>query len=240
MDLSDRAVHQLLDALSTERQEVFFVQVGSNDGKHNDPLMPFIARGRWRGILIEPVPYVFERLRRTYQHRDDLVLVNAAITNHDGTSDFFCLAESYDRLPEWYDQLGSFTLHRNLDSWVEQVVPDIRDRIISIKVPCATFETLCREYRVEKIDLVHIDAEGHDFEIIKGIDFDRHQPSIVLYEHKHLIRPDRDACHELLTSRGYLVLELAHDTLCLARSAVEKPDSKLLQAWRAAVGSTRI
>jgi FkbM family methyltransferase len=235
MDLSGTAINHLLEALSAERRELFFVQVGSNDGEHNDPLAPFITRQRWRGIMVEPVPYVFDRLKRNYQHRDDLVLVNAAVSNHDGFSDFHCLAESRDSLPEWYDQLGSFTLHSNLDSWVEEIMPDIRERIISIKVPCTTFETLCRKYRVDRIDLVHIDAEGHDFEIIKGIDFDRHQPAVVLYEHKHLSRPDRYCCRQLLRDGGYLVLEFAQDTLCVARAAVTKPDSGLREAWQVVV-----
>jgi hypothetical protein len=67
-------VASLLEALALSRKRVFFVQVGSNDADHGDPLRPFILTRRWSGIMIEPVPYVFERLRRNYESLPDLVL----------------------------------------------------------------------------------------------------------------------------------------------------------------------
>ena len=44
--------------------DVFFVQVGANDGDLLDPLREEIGFRKWSGIMVEPVPYVFERLQR--------------------------------------------------------------------------------------------------------------------------------------------------------------------------------
>jgi hypothetical protein len=124
-----------------------------------------------------------------------------------------------------------------LDSWIEQVIPDIRERVITITVPCVTFESLCRRHSVERVDLLHIDAEGHDFEVIKTIDFECRKPAVILYEHKHLSWSDRFACRRLLARKGYLTLELAYDTLCVARVAVAPSIPGLGQAWRDAIAS---
>ena len=59
----------MLEALAYGGKNVFFIQVGSNDATHNDPLRRFILERGWRGLMIEPVPHVFERLKRNYANR---------------------------------------------------------------------------------------------------------------------------------------------------------------------------
>ena len=49
-------------ARATAQRRVVFVQIGSNDGVTSDPLQYFVDRYAWSGILVEPVPHVFERL----------------------------------------------------------------------------------------------------------------------------------------------------------------------------------
>lgn len=159
MEMANAVTRSFLEAFDHGRDGVRFIQVGSNDGEHDDPLRTFVLGGTWGGVLIEPVPFVFERLRRNYGHRD-LVPVNAAISGHDGFTDFYCLAETSDPLPTWYDQLGSFTLETLFDKWTEKLIPDLRERIIIITVPCLTFESLCDKHQVGAADLVHLDTEG--------------------------------------------------------------------------------
>src|SRR5262249_55266635 len=66
--------------------EAFSIQVGSNDGEQHAPLRVAILRRRWHGIMIEPVPYVFQRLRANYGPLGDrIALENVAIGAVDGT-----------------------------------------------------------------------------------------------------------------------------------------------------------
>ena len=46
--------------------DFFFIQVGSSDGITNDPIHDYIVKYKWKGILVEPVEYLFNRLLRTY------------------------------------------------------------------------------------------------------------------------------------------------------------------------------
>ena len=64
------------------------VQIGANDGIVDDPLREFLLRGLWRGVLVEPVPYLFERLRRNYSSRPDLAFANVAIASQRGHMPF--------------------------------------------------------------------------------------------------------------------------------------------------------
>jgi FkbM family methyltransferase len=225
-------LEQTLEAFAAESPSAVFVQVGSNDAHDGDPLRRFIAEREWRGILTEPVPYVYERLRRRYGHHPRLVLENLAIADHDGSADFYHLAQSHDPLPHWYDQLGSFspeTVLKHLDE-----IPDIAQRMRVMRVQCMSFESLCRKHGLTQIDLIHIDAEGYDDVILRSIDLRAHRPTMMIYEHKHLGTQRRAACRELVEAQGYESLEIGADTLCLARTALHSSFSRLARAWRIA------
>ena len=70
---------QLLRAFADAYPHAFFVEIGSNDGEQHDHLRPFILSRPWRGIMVEPVPYVFERLRRNYESQGRIELENVAV-----------------------------------------------------------------------------------------------------------------------------------------------------------------
>lgn len=228
-----RPIEQVLDVFARAHPRASFVQVGSNDGVRFDPICLQIRTRPWTGIMVEPVPYLFARLEVHYGDSRRLRLENSAIADHDGAQPFYFLAEAPgdDAVPDWYDALGSFRRDVVLSHRVD--IPDIEDRLRVIDVPCLTFESLCDKHRVDHVDLVHIDTEGYDFEVIKLIDLDRWQPTVLLFEHKHLSAVDRTACAAHLEANGYELLADDTDTLCIRRTtlAAELP---LAAAWRAA------
>ena len=52
-DLEFVIAHLLL-----RKKEIFFIQIGANDGKSTDPLYRFVTELGWSGILVEPQPNV--------------------------------------------------------------------------------------------------------------------------------------------------------------------------------------
>ena len=88
---------KLLRAFADAYPHAFFVEIGSNDGEQHDHLRPFILDCPWRGIMVEPVPYVFERLRRNYESHGRIVLENVAIAERDGELPFYHLREAAPR-----------------------------------------------------------------------------------------------------------------------------------------------
>jgi FkbM family methyltransferase len=210
------AGRSLLAAFAEAYPEATFVEVGSNDGSQYDDLRPHILSGRWRGVMVEPVPYVFERLERNYGHLDGVALERLAIADREDTLPFHHLAEASPdelaELPSWYDAIGSFDRETVLR---HDEIPRIEERLTVTEVPCITFEALCERNGIERIDLLAVDTEGADAAILRQADLEARRPRLVLYEHYHLSPADRDECRDRLARIGYELLEEFLDTYAL-------------------------
>lgn len=200
--LNEHRIKKRIVAASERAQNFFFVQVGSNDGISGDPIHALVKQHHWKGILIEPVRYLYEKLVANYEGCHGLSFENAAVDKENGKKNFYYIRSvSGGGRMAWYEKLGSFSKEHALKH--RDKIPDFDARLVEELVPCITFANVCRKYGVEKIDLLHIDAEGYDFEIIKTVPFDSVKPRMILYENKHLSAGDKSACKQLLRSRGY-------------------------------------
>jgi FkbM family methyltransferase len=213
--------------------DAFFIQIGSNDGDQLDPLKDAISSKNWKGILVEPVPYVFAKLQQRHGGNPRLILENIAISKQAGVMPFYHLRnaeeQNLEKPPRWYDALGSFSLDVVLKH--EDLIPDLRERVTQSNVNVTTFDELCRKNNVQQLDLIHIDTEGHDFEILKTIDLPRYRPKLVIYEHHHLNPVDRAAAQAYLRKSGYEVFEEILDTWCLDMSQPTFRDRHLRSLW---------
>jgi FkbM family methyltransferase len=221
---------KLLDRFADVYPTAFFVEIGSNDGEQHDHLRPLILTHEWRGIMVEPVPYVFERLRRNYEPIARVALENAAIADRDGAMPFYHLLQPEEddpgTLPDWYDAIGSFS--RDAVMAHARRIPDIEQRVVRVDVPTLTYESLRRKHDIGHVDLLLIDTEGYDWEILQRIDLESDPPRLIVYEHFHLSSEDRQACLDHLRARGYETLEEGFDTWCL----YPQPQDALLSLWR--------
>ncbi len=181
--------------------DLFFVQIGANDGVIHDPLYQHIVANNWQGILVEPVRYYFDRLIQNYANNSGLIFENVAISNHDGDQEFYRIKEGLDFMPAWTEGLGSFRLDVLLKH--KFIIPNIQDYIIKERVECLSFASLLNRHAVKKIDLIMIDTEGYDFEILKQIDLVNIKPKVIVYEHKHISRAERRECASYLQDHDY-------------------------------------
>jgi FkbM family methyltransferase len=208
---------KLLRAFADAYPRAVFVEIGSNDGEQHDHLREFILEREWRGVMAEPVPYVFARLQDNYAGIDRVALENVAIADRDGSLPFFHLAdatpEEREQMPDWYDGIGSLSREGVLGHAPQ--IPDLADRLVETQVPSLSFSSLLRRHGLETVDLVLIDTEGHDWEIIRHIDLAAHRPRLLVYEHYHLAAADRAACRGHLEAAGFTTMEEGLETFCL-------------------------
>jgi FkbM family methyltransferase len=223
------AGQKLLEAFAEAYPEARFLEIGAGDGLTADHLRPFVVSNEWRGIMVEPVPYVFEELQRNYAEVDRVALENVAIAERDGTLPFYHFAEPTPAeradLPDNYHLVGSASrdlLLRQTD------VPDREHRIVETVVPCMTVESVARKHGFEGFDLVVIDAEGRDAEILGQLDLHDTPPRILVYEDVHLSPEQRAACERRLHAVGYETMVEAFDTWCLDTRAGDS----LSERWR--------
>lgn len=221
---------RLLRAFAQAFPEATFIEIGANDGKQLDHLRSLVTNREWRGVMVEPLPYVFDRLRENHVGFERVALENAAVATFDGFATIHHLAQEADpaiaNLPPWYDAIGSFSREHVLAHKV--AIPDIESRLVETVVPCLTFDSLCAKHKLERVDLLAIDTEGYDYEILRHIDLSRHRPVLIVYEHRHFGPADRAACQRLLQDARYDLMEEGHETWCLRQDA----DPSLSRLWR--------
>ena len=203
------------------KKMVRFIQVGSNDGLSNDPIFALSSsRASWTGILIEPVPYLFERLKINYGNSPRFIFENIAIGRKSGKIPFYYVVErarhELGNLPEWHDQLGSFDKNHIL----KHMIPQIESFIEVMDVQVYTLQEVLARHKWHTIDLLHIDAEGYDWEILSGVDLLALNPKMVIIEHTHLSVGDQNLARQKLLSAGYRVQALGGD-FCAIRGGFD-------------------
>jgi FkbM family methyltransferase len=221
-DIFATAITELLQA----NPNPYFVQVGGFDGVSFDPLRRQIVESNLSGLIIEPVPQYFDKLKALYAGSTTVTPVNCAIAEENGERTiwhFSPKAIEIGKLPPHFAGIASFVMEDLLKETgsLANSCPDaetlsvLRELLCPVKVQCRTMESLLREYGVERIDILQIDTEGYDYIILKSFDFERFRPSIVHYEHQHLSRADIAAAEGLLRSQGYRLRRDAYDTLAV-------------------------
>lgn len=195
--------------------EGFVVQIGSHDGKTHDPLHALILeRTAWRGLFVEPVPYLFEKLVANYPKSPRFYFEPSAINNGENASFYFVNLSDQElhAFPEWVSMLGSFKrshILKHLDGSLEKHIEEI-------KIQGLKLHQLFQKYSIDKIHVLHIDAEGYDWEILKQLDFREYLPTIILFEYAHLSGEEISLAKRFLSPR-YNISVAGMDFLCVLR-----------------------
>ena len=198
-----------------------FVKVGANDGVSGDPVSDILlADERWKGLLIEPVPYVFDRLQANFHNARRFSLEQVAIGANAGQAVFYYVdakaMASIPGLPDWYDQLGSFDkqhITKHLDG---ALTPFIVESMVEVR-PMAD---VLKRNGIREAHLLHIDTEGYDYEILKTVDLTHEAPWAILVEHRHLPVPQKAEMLLLLRSHGYSVDDCGTDYFAIHKRAL--------------------
>jgi FkbM family methyltransferase len=199
-------------SVTAARGEVGFVQVGAYDGQANDPMHDLVRRLGWRGILVEPQPDAFERLREAYADVEGLVFLNAAVAEERGSRTLWHIAGSEPDDPWWKGQVSSF----DRDHLLKHIRGDTRlvARVVGTPVPTVTVEdVLSRAPR--RVDVVQVDTEGYDAAIIAMLPLDQHQPDLIRFEHRHLAPQEHAKAVGRLVAYGYRVAVNEDDTIAM-------------------------
>lgn len=192
----------------------FFVQIGSNDGKKNDPLYFHIIQKGWKGILVEPDPINFAKLKETYKEQPGLAFENIGISNAGGNLLFYRIRGVADD-PPWYDQIGSFdqaTFLKNISYGT-----GLEKRIEAVALPVLTFDELTARHNVKKIDLLQVDAEGFDYRILRSIDFRKYAVRLIIFEAEWMTQFELREISEHLMSLHYQLYRSGGDYIAILR-----------------------
>ncbi|MCS5491964.1 FkbM family methyltransferase [Algoriphagus limi] len=209
----------------SKKGDFYVIQIGANDGITHDPIHKFIKRDRWKGVLLEPQPDVYnQELKKIYQYNEGLYPICAAIGKEDGTQKLYKIGFSTMR---WATGLASFSLEQIKDHFRNGIVAlnckkygleipkDPKEQIVEVDVEVISPKTLLEKYNVSQIDLLQIDAEGYDLEVIKIFDIGKTKPRAIIFENENLPKEELEECYQLLRINNYRLQKFGRDTLAM-------------------------
>lgn len=142
----------------------FYIDVGASDPVEHSVTKAFYERG-WRGISIEPLPAFHEQFEQE-RPRDINLAIAAGADNGELTL--------YD-VPE-------------VRGWAspDQAVADMHraegHTVAELKVPVRTLASVCEEHVRGEIHFLKIDVEGFEGDVLRGMDFKRWRPWVLVIE----------------------------------------------------------
>jgi FkbM family methyltransferase len=203
------------------KDDFYFIQIGANDGITGDDLRHYIEKYSWHGILVEPVPYVFERLKKNYNGFSNLIFENSGISCQSGFANFYSISENDLENNNLFDNYHTYKIDQ-LSSFDKKTImkhsymhPNFEDLIIEIEIPVLNIHDLMEKYQVTQLDLLQVDTEGFDFEILKIFDFEKIAPKIVIFEHQHLKHREYKGLIRKLRKSGYKSYKNNFDTVSI-------------------------
>jgi FkbM family methyltransferase len=208
-----RKVNRVLQALASNRQDVFFVQIGAYDGQTNDHLYPHIDRNRhWGGLVVEPISRSYQKLAETYGDRPNVKTVQAAV--HESAEDrTMYRVNGPGSAAQRLGLLSTFDRELLLSKgWMAE--GGIGDDIVEESVQCATLPALLETHGVEQVDILEIDVEGLDGIVLDQFDVERFRPAVIMFEHDNMPGVERERHAERLAGAGYSLVGMSVDTFC--------------------------
>src|ERR1035438_2756517 len=166
-----------------QKRDGVFVEVGANDPVAGSQTW-LLEQNGWQGVLVEPQASLCEKLRSA-RPRSQVFQVACSRPGSEGEADL--ILTEYD---------GNATLKPQRDSHGINYVGTERVRI-------TTLDSVLQAAGVSRIDFVSLDVEGHEIEVMRGFNFEKYKPSLILIEDGV-----RDlAKHRFLKRRGYKLVK---------------------------------
>jgi FkbM family methyltransferase len=211
----------VLNVLNERRGgDVRFIQIGANDGLQEDPVRAWITTYPWSGVLVEPQPSLVSVLRTLYVDNPRIIVEQALVSNKSGKAKFYYFKTGEMNVVASMSRAAIET-HRHS-------VKDFDAALAEVELDCVTFPDLLAKHRMERVDFLQIDAEGHDLEILKTIDLDRLRPPVICYENCNLSSEDAIICRTMLSQHGYSFANFLGDTVaCLPEMRLVTDDRQL-------------
>ena len=155
------------------------VMIGAHDGSKNLPAIVEASRDG-KVLLVEPVPFLFQRLRKNVAQVPNVILANICISTVDGMVEFTAPKEASSTLGVGFDQIGSLSPKHATNHHFAMA-----DHVEPILAESMTFASLVREYDITSLEMLLTDMEGFDCELLPGFPFARVLPNTIVFEFRH-------------------------------------------------------
>jgi FkbM family methyltransferase len=184
-----------------------FVEAGAHDGltQSNTAMLEF-SRG-WRGLLVEPVP---ELARQCRANRPGSRVEQAALVAADFPDESISMTYC-NRSSIVEGGRGDPAADRDWLARCRRLPDQVDVEPYSVRVPARTLSSLLDRHAMTRVDFLSLDLEGYEASALRGLDFERHRPTMLLIEISRAPDPIEEILAPWYVKVGELSDHRSHD-----------------------------
>jgi FkbM family methyltransferase len=200
------------------------LQIGAMDGINFDDTRGFLDMYRWKSVLVEPVPTIFDELKENFKDRDNYIFEQCAITEEDGEIKMLTVPpdviEREGLHPGYKGMSALYPLRNGFGSDYQRDI-DVKAQFgVDIMVPTLTLNSLLNKYNLQNVDILICDTEGYDWKIFKQLDFNRIRPKVIRLEYINLTDEEKELTKNKLIENGYEI-EIGQDIDAVDKNLIQ-------------------
>ncbi|KAK3605491.1 hypothetical protein CHS0354_001480 [Potamilus streckersoni] len=197
-----------IDNILNQKEKGFYIEAGAFDGESISNTLFFEKVRKWNGLLIEPDPFAFERLKA--KNRKAL-LVNSCLNIKPQPSIL-----EFNR----GNEMGRVWVDEEDKNWVKEM----KMRVDVMEVPCFSLYSIVLAVNQTTIDYFSLDVEGRELSVLQSIPFDK--VHIDTFTVEYLNGNDNNYYKDIksfMEKNGYQhVKDLPGYSTCVARDSIFK------------------
>jgi FkbM family methyltransferase len=181
----DKFVHQIL-----KKKKGIFIDIGANDGVSISNSYFFEKNLNWKGICIEPIDELFEKLVRNR----GCICLQCGVWSQTTTLQFY-RANGYSEMLSGIVDSFNINHFKRLQTEIKEFGGSLE--IVNVNV--RSLNEILNEHNFFNIDFCSIDTEGSEFEILRTLNYERFKINMLLVENQY----DEFKLRDFLNQKGY-------------------------------------
>lgn len=164
-----------------KKENGVFIEAGAADGLSQSNTLLLERKYNWRGILIEPVP---DNYRKCKKYRRNSSVVNCILCSFENDGNIKTIIEG--NLLSFVDEPDSDEFYRDVKSQIGKISSDELYSGQRHEIVGRPLSDVIESEGFSEVDAFSLDVEGHEMEVLKGIDFEKHYIKTILVETKNI------------------------------------------------------
>ena len=178
-DLIDKHYHQrrIINFIKGQNFDVkIFLDIGSHKGTYTDLILNNFQN--CKSYLFEPQKHIFKFLKKKYKKKKNIYIFNYALSNKRSIQTLNINQHDLTSSLSKFDEKNSYLkIKAKLFSTTSKKMIYKKEKVKTQKLV-----NLLKSRKIKNIDLLKIDTEGHEFQVLKGLNNEIKKVRYILIE----------------------------------------------------------